>query len=43
MDLSSLDYMNEPALLHCMRMRFCGGDLTSLEQVGRGAPPSPAI
>ena len=25
-DLSDLDYMHEPGLLHCMGMRYCGGD-----------------
>ena len=26
-DLSNLDCLNEPGILHCMRMRYCGGDV----------------
>ena len=29
MDLGNLDNLHEPALLHCMGMRYCGGDKTS--------------
>jgi len=28
-DLGDLDNLHEPALLHCMGMRYCGGDKTS--------------